>query len=56
VSLTTEQIVPIYQVIAKKAVMLRQKGLTFRAIAKELQTDDRMVRKAIKWYNASRLY
>ena len=51
-SLVITPVRPIYQTIAEKALQLRQQGLTFRDIAKALQTDDKMVRKAIKWIDS----
>lgn len=40
---------PLYQRVARKALHLRELGLSYCAIAKRLQVDDKTVAKAMRW-------
>jgi len=40
---------PVYQQIARKALQLRELGLSDRAIAGRLRVTDKTVSKAIRW-------
>jgi hypothetical protein len=43
---------PLYQRIAGQANRLRQLGLSDRATARHLGTDNKLVAKAIRWWSA----
>ncbi len=40
---------PLYQQVARKALHLRELGLSYCAIARRLEVDDKTVAKAIRW-------
>jgi len=40
---------PVYQQVARKALHLRELGLSLAGIAKKLGVDDKTVAKAIRW-------
>ena len=40
---------PLYQRVARKALHLRELGLSYSAIARRLEVDDKTVAKAIRW-------
>ena len=40
---------PPYQRVARKALRMRELGLSYSAIAKRLDVDDKTVAKAIRW-------
>ena len=39
----------LYQRVARKALFLRELGLSYCAIARKLEVDDKTVAKAIRW-------
>ena len=40
---------PLYQQVARKALQLRELGLSYCAIARGLEVDDKTAAKAIRW-------
>lgn len=45
---------PVYQQVARKALHLRELGLSYCAIAKRLEVDDKTVAKAVRWLRMNR--
>jgi hypothetical protein len=45
---------PLYQRVARKALHLRELGLSYCAIAGKLAVDDKTVAKAIRWLQRMR--
>jgi len=45
---------PLYQQVAHRALHLREPGLSYRAIARNLDADDKTVAKAIQWLRRMR--
>ena len=44
----------LYQRVARKALHLRELGLSYRAIAQRLEVDDKTVAKSIRWLQSIR--
>ena len=49
VALSETEARPVYQQVARKALRLRELGLSYCAIARKLEVDDKTVVKAIQW-------
>ena len=49
VALLETALQPVYQQVAKKALHLRELGLSLSAIARKLEVDDKTVAKAVRW-------
>lgn len=45
---------PLYQRVAEKALHLRELGLSYCAIARRLEADDKTVAKAVRWLRRMR--
>lgn len=45
---------PLYQRVARKALHLRELGLSYRAIAQRLEVDDKTVAKSVRWLQSIR--
>ena len=45
---------PLYQRVARMALHLRELGLSYLAIARKLEVDDKTVAKALRWLQLMR--
>lgn len=45
---------PLYQQVARKALHLRELGLSYSAIARGLEVDDKTVAKSVRWLQSIR--